>query len=142
MKKTPNAKKYGFTLLEVVVVVIVLAILASIAVPRYTRALERSRAAEGTYFLGTLLSSMERYNLEQGQFPSNQIFSSTTGLDIDVPTLKYFTSGTRVWASCSSAFPCATVYRNASPTYTLAIRRDGTVYCVPAGSQECSDAGY
>ena len=144
MRNIQKTKKSGFTLLEVIIVIVILAILASIAVPRYTRSLEKSRAAEGTYFLGTLLSSMERYFLEKGNFPAGQIFNAGTGLDIDVPTLKYFDSGTIELhqLSCTLGTSCARIMRSSSPPYKLFIARDGTITCTPTGSQECSDAGY
>lgn len=142
MRKLPKLKKVGFTLLEVIVVIIILAILASIAVPRYTRALERSRAAEGTYFLGTLLSSMERYFLENGDFPADGVLDVSTGLDIDPPALKYFDStNIKLFNACASGSTCAVAGR-LTGNYTLEIDRDGTITCQPSGSQECSDAGY
>lgn len=143
MKKTLKKRNNGFTLLEVIIVIITLAILASVAVPRYTRSLERARAAEGTYFLGTLLSSLERYNLEHGGFPPDQQFTASTGLDIDAPTLKYFDSANiTLHQACAPSSACARITRNTSPSYNLRIFRNGNITCTPAGSQECIDAGY
>jgi len=44
----------GFTLLELVVVIIIISILASIALGNYSRIVERSRAAEGKANLGMI----------------------------------------------------------------------------------------
>lgn len=142
MKKIPEFKKTGFTLLEVIVVIIILAILASIAIPRYTRALERSRAAEGTYVLGTILSSMERYFLENGDFPADGVLDVSTGLDIDPPALKYFDpANIKILNACAPGSTCAQANR-LTGNYSLEIDRDGTITCQPSGSQDCSDAGY
>ena len=59
MKKYFKQKK-GFTLIEVLVVVIILGILAAVAVPYYGRAIERMRAAEVLVLIGTELASQER----------------------------------------------------------------------------------
>lgn len=62
MKK---AKK-GFTLIEMLVVVLVIGTLAAIAVPQYKKAVLRSRAAEVWSLLPTLRSAAEEYCLANG----------------------------------------------------------------------------
>ena len=59
MKKQPK-KKTGFTLLEMVVVVIIVGILASVAVVYYLGALERVRMTEVVTLIGTEISSQQR----------------------------------------------------------------------------------
>ena len=58
-----NAKRNerGFTLLELLMVVIIIAILASIALPQYLRATERSRASEALQVLGAIRGSQQRF---------------------------------------------------------------------------------
>ena len=137
LKAKNNPKNYGFTLIEVTVVVIILAILASVALARYTGAIERSRAAEGTYILGTLLSSMERYNLEYGTFPS-----AIGSLDVPSVAAKNFNPATiTILSTCASGSACAQIDRNGA-VYTLEIDRDGTICCTEGGgSPDCSDTG-
>lgn len=51
----------GFSLIEIAIVVVVLAIIAMIALPSYQRAMQKSRRAEGKAFLHTILAAQERH---------------------------------------------------------------------------------
>jgi prepilin-type N-terminal cleavage/methylation domain-containing protein len=54
-------RKHGVTLIELLIVVIILAILASIALPQYFKTADRVRTAEAMDFLGALRSAEVRY---------------------------------------------------------------------------------
>jgi prepilin-type N-terminal cleavage/methylation domain-containing protein len=59
----------GFTLIEVVVVLVIAGILIAIAVPSYERYLERSRLIETTYDLGTMQKTIKGYEVSKGALP-------------------------------------------------------------------------
>ena len=54
-------RKVGFTLLELLMVVVIIAILASIALPQYIRAAEKARATEALTALGAIRQAEFRY---------------------------------------------------------------------------------
>ena len=54
-------RKVGFTLLELLMVVVIIAILASIALPQYIRASEKARSTEALTALGAIRQSELRY---------------------------------------------------------------------------------
>lgn len=79
MKKL-NIKNYkGFTLIEMLVVVLIIGILAGIALPQYQSAVRKARVAEAKISLRALIDAEDRYILEH-----NDYFSSWDDLDIEI----------------------------------------------------------
>jgi len=75
----------GFTLLELLMVVIILAILASIALPQYFRVVERARTAQVLQLLASIRGSEIRF---KAQSPSEVYTTTLTQLDIEpVPAM-------------------------------------------------------
>ena len=60
--------KKGFTLLELVVVIIILGILAALGLTQYAKMVEKGRTAEAKTVLGTLRTAEAAYNLEKGTY--------------------------------------------------------------------------
>lgn len=73
--------KKGFTLIELLVVVLIIGILSAIALPQYTTAVEKARSAEALTLMSNLRYAGERYRLQTGYFPGDQM----DVLDIEVP---------------------------------------------------------
>ncbi|WP_428898467.1 prepilin-type N-terminal cleavage/methylation domain-containing protein [Parelusimicrobium proximum] len=78
--RTPQHLGGGFTLIELLVVVLIIAILAAVALPQYTKAVEKSRMAEAKLMVAALYSAQERY------FLANDEYALTVDqLDISLP---------------------------------------------------------
>lgn len=122
----------GFTLLEMMIVLVIIAVLAGLAIPAYMSASEKSRKLEAIQTLGTLRAAQQRY------FTANTEYASSfTALDFD-PTatltgnLTHF-SYTMAGGGAGSTTFTATATRNALDrpasvgAYTVTINQDGTM---------------
>ncbi len=69
----------GFTLVELMIVVIIVGILAAVAIPMYQGATERAKASEAVAALGTIRGAMRVYYAEHGTYANG---SFTDGADI------------------------------------------------------------
>lgn len=77
--------KKGFTLLELLVVVLIIAVLTAIATPRYQIAVNKSKTAEGMMALMAITSAQESYYLATGNYATDLKL-----LDLTVPDGKYY----------------------------------------------------
>ncbi|MBO4675751.1 MAG: type II secretion system protein [Elusimicrobiaceae bacterium] len=64
-------KKTGFTLVELLAVVLIIAILTSVALPQYRRAIQRTQATEALTNLRTIFDSAMRYRAANSENPKN-----------------------------------------------------------------------
>lgn len=127
--------KKGFTLLELMVVVIIVGILAMIAMPQFFKAAEKARASEGVNVLGALRSAQMRYYAEW----ENEYASDLNQLDIGFGNLKFFNDpSVDKPDSTSLDGKLGAITRvkkeNNSTLYTLCIRVNGDIEC---DGQDC-----
>jgi len=61
--------KKGFTLIELMVVVVIVGVLAAVAVPMYTRTIKNSRTTEATARLSAIMKAAKLYYLQHGSWP-------------------------------------------------------------------------
>ena len=86
--------KSGFTLLEIIIVIIIVGVLASLALPRFFKTIEYSRAQEALNNLSVIRQAMERCALRANTYVGCDTF---TALDITDPTTSPGTHFTYSW---------------------------------------------
>lgn len=84
----PASRQRGVTLVELMTVVVIIAIIASIAVPTYRRYLIRAQRSEAKIALLQLQTAQEKFYLQNNAYASNTNLStaSPTGLGISNTT--------------------------------------------------------
>ena len=70
----------GFTLIELLVVVLIIGILVAIALPRYERAVEKSRSTEAILWLESYAKAQNLYYMA-----TNSYTTDLNSLDIQLP---------------------------------------------------------
>ena len=102
-KTLPAEKNAGFTLIELLVVVLIIGILSAVALPQYTKAVEKARLSEGVSMLGQLEKAVSVYMLANGGASSGQSVNIIEDLDISLSHLKS-PDGTPASRLCSNTF--------------------------------------
>ncbi len=74
--------KKGFTLIELLVVVLIIGILSAIALPQYTKAVEKSRAAEAMTLLKAIETAENAYYMANGEYTED-----LSSLDLEFPNV-------------------------------------------------------
>ena len=99
----------GFTLVELMIVIVIVGILAAVAVPIYQSNITKAKMSECDAALGTIRTALRVSYAEHGNYPintTNIVVTSATGLDISDTDLegKYFKSENYALVSDSLAY--------------------------------------
>lgn len=90
MKQHKKNKKSGFTLVELMVVAIIVAILAAVAIPMMTGNTDDAIATEGRTGCGAVATQIRMHFVENGSKPAN--LAALTGISADDLKGTYFDS--------------------------------------------------
>jgi prepilin-type N-terminal cleavage/methylation domain-containing protein len=124
----------AFTLMEIMLVVIIIGVIATVAMPSYQLALERTHSAEGVQMLGSLHDAIKIFYFEQESLPT-----SMGNLQITFSGIQYFSDPVLPGTKDS----IAEVTRVGGVTsYDLGISLEGDIYCDSTPLSYCSRLGY
>lgn len=85
-------KAKGFTLVELVIVIVIVGILSIVAVPIYRGYTRKAMATEGKALLGSIQTAQKIYFAEQAAFMTVASTRYNSVLDVDARANKYFTT--------------------------------------------------
>ena len=133
-------KQRGFTLIEILIVVIILAILASMVLPRFMGQTENAYIAEAQQTLGVLRAAITTA-LDQGL----TVAAPTTTADMPILGLKAIPATNFTYTCATPSTSCtATSTRNTAATITLTLAGvyscDGAQYALISTSKGCRPA--
>jgi general secretion pathway protein G len=72
MKKNKHRKQAGFTLIELMVVVVIIAILAGLVIPRFMGETDKAKQAKTKMQIESLESALKMYKLDNGSYPTTE----------------------------------------------------------------------
>ncbi len=138
--KQRTGTRRHFTLIELMVVVIIVAVLAAVAVPLYSSQVNRAKATEAVAGLGAIRSAQRVYKSEHGTYAtvaagsiSNAPTDATPGLGLDFSDNKYFnnasfatTGGATFTATCTGDNSTAPGKADVAG-YVITMDQEGTV---------------
>lgn len=72
MQKVNNKKKMGFTLIEIMVVLVIIGIMASFVLPSVLGRAKDARIIAAKSDISTIMNALKLYNLDNMRYPTNQ----------------------------------------------------------------------
>ena len=129
----------GFTLVEIMTVVVICGAIVGVAIPLYINVRERFIASEGEKILLTIYASQKRQMLDTNSYTAN-----LADLDVDIPNnTPYYP---QIWARVGNHDPAVVgaVQRPQDKNYGLYIQETGEILCYhpTSGNALCEKLGY
>jgi type IV pilus assembly protein PilE len=131
MKKT-----IGFTLVEMMVVVAVIAILSAIAFPAYSNFVQRSRRVEGQTLINRVMQAQEKFFSTYNRYTTDLTGPGPTGLALGTSPCSGLVSSENCFYTVTAVFPGAgnqDVQIIAAPRLTQANDKCGSLRATAAG---------
>jgi general secretion pathway protein G len=135
--RTASLARKGFTLVEILIVVIILGILAAIVIPQFTNASTDARKSNMASQDQTIKSQISLYMLQHGDTPPAASTYATNNT-VDVLFSNYLTISTDVNGNATTTAPFFGPYLQGTPTNPLT----GVSTVVAVGTAAATTTGW
>ncbi|MDD5354900.1 MAG: type II secretion system protein [bacterium] len=128
----------AFTLIEFLVVLIIIGIAASVALPNFSGRLEQFRAQESEATLLLINNAQKRYKMVNGRYftcaPNCDVQSINENLTLDIQGDYYFNYSIAAWGSSNEGFQATATRKDG----TCADKHMSSTYLNNTISKECA----
>jgi len=76
-------KRNGFSLIELMIVVVIIGVLAALAIPRFMRAAKKSKLSERKIVLKSIWVAAKSYYEDHGEYPAYHVFNNASTQNTD-----------------------------------------------------------
>ena len=139
MNNKLRKNKKGFTLTEMLVVVLIMAVLAAISMPMYRFAVERTRATQGILTLEQIAKAQNIYNAKRGKYANTMLPLSLDMPDTDGNVIKGSKFSDRYfdYEIFGDNYAAATAQRNTGEYEFSVDYATGEIFCLPVDNEIC-----
>ena len=100
------SSRQGFTIVELLIVIVVVAVLAAVSVSAFSGTQQRARDAQRTQDMQAIVKALELYKIHTGSYPTTSTGSNTTtGWEVSSKSPNLFLSALKTSGVLSSAVP-------------------------------------
>jgi len=119
-------KKQGFTLIEVLIVLGIVAVLAAIAFPAYTNQVRKGHRADAQAFLMDVANREQQYLLDARSYSVGSTAIATLNMTVPDTVANFYTVGVAAGATTPSFLITATPKGSQVPDGSLTLDQNGT----------------
>jgi len=112
-------RRGGFTLVEIMIVVAIIALLAAIAVPNFLRSRKRSQASRILEDLRMVDSALDQYAIENNKTAGNPVAWNDVQNYLKTGTALYTSGGTDIFGNSYAPLQVDTIVKVSSSTFNL-----------------------
>ena len=129
------------------IVIVIVGIIASLALPRFIDVAEKTKMAEGKSILGTIRQAQFRYYAENNFYVNEGPWNDPRGLDVDFTEPMFFdwAPQQRAFGGCNPSLGFTRRNNINNPGYgyyDLCIEEDGDIFCSGGAADACTKLGF
>ncbi|MBF0517348.1 MAG: prepilin-type N-terminal cleavage/methylation domain-containing protein [Nitrospirae bacterium] len=134
-----HASNKGFTLIEMMVVVAIVAILAAISIPLYQKYMDNAKSSEAVTTMGQIAGALNSYYTQKGGFPSS--VTSSILKEAHVPVNGY--TGAISYSDISGFLNTLDISGSTNWTYQVNVLSDtSSQFCITATAINVSSGAF